>query len=164
MRIYLFMLFTISSINVTATEQVADLLIYKSDTIYIDKYPLEILLQQDSIIANRLKDSTCFTTGCWRQHIGIWKIENDSLFLIGLKECCDYKKIPLDKVFNSSEIKYKKVFANWYSDNIIAGFGELLVFDEDNWKNIYENNIVLEIENGTIKKCEIIKNKILEDI
>ena len=149
---------------VTATEQAADLLIYKSDTIYLDKYPLAKLAQQDSVIANRLKDNNCFSTACWRQHIGIWKIENDSLFLIGLKECCNYKNIPLNKIFNSSKIKNKKVFASWYCEIIVAGFGKLLKFDEDNWENIYEKNIVLKIENGTIKKCEIIKNKILEDI
>ena len=164
MRLSILILYVFSSILAKATEQAPDLLIYKSDTIYIDNYPLEILSHQDSIIANRLKDSTCLSTDCWRQYIGIWKIENDSLFLIGLKDCCDYEDIPINKVFNTSKISNERVFAEWYSANIIAGFGQLLKFDEDNWENVYEKNLMLEIVNGRIKKVEIKKNETLEDI
>ena len=164
MRLFILVLLIFSSILTKATEQTPDLLIYKSDTIYIDNYPLEILSHQDSIIANRLKDSTCLSTDCWRQHIGVWKIKNDSLFLIGLKDCCDYKDIPINKVFNTSKICNERVFAEWYSVNIIAGFGQLLEFDENNWEDVYEKNLVLEIENGRIKKIEIKKNKTLKDI
>jgi hypothetical protein len=154
-RTFIIILFIYSSLLLKATEQIHDLLILKSDTIYIDKFPLEILSEQDSIIAKRLNDTTCLSMDCWRQYIGIWKIENDSLFLIGLKDCCDNKEIPLNKVFNESEIKNGKVFANWYSDNIKSGFGKWLAFDEDNWQNIYEKNIELEIVNGKIEKCAI---------
>ena len=155
MRIFIIILFIYSSLLVKATEQIHDLLILKSDTIYIDKFPLEILSEQDSIIAKRLNDTTCLLSDCWRQYIGIWKIENDSLFLIALKDCCDNKEIPLNNVFNESEIKNGKVFANWYSDNIKSGFGKWLAFDEVNWQNIYEKNIELEIVNGKIEKCAI---------
>ncbi|MCG8580401.1 MAG: hypothetical protein MI866_10815, partial [Bacteroidales bacterium] len=64
MRLFILVLLIFSSILTKATEQTPDLLIYKSDTIYIDNYPLEILSHQDSIIANRLKDSTCLSTDC----------------------------------------------------------------------------------------------------
>ena len=160
MRTIIIISFIFSSLLLKATEQTPDLLIYKSDTIYIDKFPLEILSEQDSIVANRLNDTTCLSTDCWRQHIGIWKIENDSLFLIGLKDCCDYKEIPLNKVFNESEIKNGKVFANWYSDNIKSGFGKWLAFDEDNWHNIYEKNIELKIINGEILESNVQKTKL----
>lgn len=64
-------------------------------------------------------------------------MENDSLFLIGLKNCCNSKEIPLNKVFNKSEIKNGKIFANWYSENIKSVFGKWLAFDEDDSQNIY---------------------------
>ncbi len=155
MRTIIIISFIFSSLLVKATEQTPDLLIYKSDTIYIDNFPLEILSKTDAIIEKRLDDTTCLSTDCWRQHIGIWKIENDSLFLIGLKDCCDNKEIPLGKIFNKSEIKNGKVFANWYSDNIKSGFGKRLAFDEENWQHIYEKNIELKIVRGKIEKCEI---------
>ena len=138
-----------------ATEQTPDLLIYKSDTIYIDYYPLEILAENDTIIATRLIDTTCLSTDCWRQHIGIWKVENDSLFLIGLKDCCNNKEIPLNKIFNEKIIQNGKVFANWYSENIKAGFGKWLEFSEETWKHIYEKNIELKIINGGVIESKV---------
>lgn len=159
MRALIIILFTISSMLLKATEQTPDLLIYNSDTIYIDKFPLEVLSEQDFKIAKRLIDTTCISTDCWRQHIGIWMLENDSLFLVGLKDCCDFKEIPLNRVFNKLEIHNGRVFANWYSENIKTGFGKWLAFDEDNWCSVYEKNIELEIVNGLIEKCIVQKTK-----
>jgi hypothetical protein len=134
-----------------ATEQSPDLLIYKSDTIYIDEFPLDILSNQDSIIAKRLNDTNCISTDCWRQYIGIWKIVNDSLFLVGLKDCCEYKEIPLNDVFDESELQDGKVFAIWYSGNIKAGFGKWIRFDENKWENVYEKELDLDIINGKVE-------------
>ena len=155
MRALIIILFIFSSLLLKATEQTPDLLIYKSDTIYIDYFPLEILAEKDSIIANRLNDTTCLSTDCWRQHIGIWKIENDSLFLVGLKDCCDYKEIPLNRVFDKKDIINGKVFANWYSENIKSGFGKWLEFSEETWQHIYEKNIELKVINGEILESKV---------
>ncbi len=160
MKILITILLISSSQLSKATEQRRDLLIFKSDTIYIDKFPLEILSEKDIKIANQLDDTTCLSTDCWRQHIGIWKIENDSLFLIGLKDCCDFNEIPLNKVFSVTEIQKGKVFANWYSENINAGFGEKLGFSKVKWEIIYDKNIVIDIINGRIEKCVIEKTKL----
>ncbi|NLL29178.1 MAG: hypothetical protein GX259_10315 [Bacteroidales bacterium] len=155
MRSLACILFIFSSLLLNATEQTPDLLIYKSDTIYIDYFPLEILSKKDSIIANRLKDTTCLSTDCWRQYIGIWKIENDSLFLIGLKDCCNYETIPLEKVFAKAEMQNGKIFANWYSEKIKAGFGKKIGFSEVNWEYTYEKTIEIKIVFGKIKKIEV---------
>lgn len=160
MRTSIIILFIFSSLILKATQQTPDLLIYKSDTIYIDCFPLEILAEKDSLISNRLVDTTCLSTDCWRQHIGIWKIENDSLFLIGLKDCCDNKEIPLNKVFSETEIQNGKVFASWYSENINAGFGKWLKFSEDTWQSIYEKSIELKIVNGEILESKVQTTKL----
>lgn len=157
MRLLLVILIICNSILLFGTEQTPDVLIYKSDTIYIDKFPLEVLSQKNTTIANRLVDTSCLSTDCWRQYIAIWKIENDSLFLIGLEDCCNYKKIPLRKVFDESQIQNGKIFANWFSENLKAGFGKWIQFDEENLENIYDKNIDLEIVDGIIKKCLIRK-------
>ena len=153
-------LFTLSILlavlTLKATEQLPDLLIYKSDTIYIDKFPLDILAEKDSIIAKKLIDSNCISSACWRQYIATWKIENDSLFLTGLKDCCDFNTIPLYRVFSKDYIKDKKVFANWYTDNITAGFGKNLGFIENEWKYKFEKKIELIIANGKIMKLSIL--------
>jgi hypothetical protein len=156
-------LFTLSILlavlTLKATEQQPDLLIYKSDTIYIDKFPLDLLAEMDSIIANKLIDSNCISSDCWRQYIATWKIENDSLFLIGLKDCCNFNPIPLKNVFSKNDIKDKKVFANWYTDNITAGFGKNLGFLEVEWRYKFEKQIVMIIDKGRIMKLSISTEK-----
>lgn len=155
MRTLISILLILNSLLLKATEQTPDLLIYKTDTIYIDYFPLEILLRNDSEIANRLNDTSCLSTDCWRQYIGIWKIENDSLFLIGLKDCCDYKKIPLARVFTKTDIQNGKIFANWYSENIKSGFGKRLGISEESWGYIYEKTMELKIFDGKILELKV---------
>jgi len=82
------------------------------------------------------------------------------LFLIGLKDCCDNKEIPLNKVFSETKIQNGKVFASWYSENINAGFGKWLKFSEDTWQSIYEKNIELKIINGEILEYKVQKTKL----
>lgn len=152
-------LFTLSLIltilTLKATEERPDLLIYNSDTIYIDKFPLDLLAEMDSIIAKKLMDPNCISSDCWRQYIATWKIENDSLFLIGLNDCCNFNTIPLKTVFSKNYIKDKKVFAYWYTDNITAGFGKNLGFLEDDWRYKFEKQIGLIIDKGKIMKLSI---------
>ncbi|MBS4059095.1 MAG: hypothetical protein KG029_01730 [Bacteroidetes bacterium] len=114
-----------------------------------------MLTEIDSIIAKKLIDSNCISSDCWRQYVATWKIENDSLFLIGLKDCCNFHSIPLKRVFSKNDIIDKKVFANWYTDNITAGFGKNLGFLEDEWRYIFEKQIVLIIDKGKIMKLSI---------
>lgn len=142
--------FLLTSFFAKATLQRPDLLIYKSDTIYIDIYPLDIRLEIDSILSKKLNDTTCLVTDCWRQYIGVWKIENDSLFLIGLKDCCEQKEIPINKIFNKNEITNDRVFAYWYTEKINAEFGENIGFNEDEWKYKFEKKISVEFENGIV--------------
>lgn len=160
MKILFTLSILLSVLSLKATEQQPDLLIYGSDTIYIDKFPLDLLTGMDSIIAKKLIDSNCISSDCWRQYIATWKIENDSLFLIGLKDCCNFNTIPLKRVFRKNDIIDNKVFANWYTNNITAGFGKNLGFLEDEWSYKFEKQIVLIIDKGKIIKLSIAtKNK-----
>ena len=152
--IFIFLIFISHSLLVIG--QTPDLLIYKSDTIYIHNFPLEMLIEKDSLIAKTLNDTTCIAEDCYRQYIGIWKIQNDSLFQIGLKDCCEYDPIPLNKIFeNKKYIKNQKVFASWFSGVIRSGFGDNLRFSEDNWENVYEKTIELKVIKGRIDEIVI---------
>jgi len=136
--------------SVFATEQTPDVLIYKDHKIFIENFPLEVRVEKDSILDAKLDKIECLSTDCWRHVIGIWKIENDSLFLVGLVEPCEHQKLPLDNFFDNTEIKNNKVFANWYSEKIEAGYGKYLGFSNSDWKNIYDNEIKLNFKNGIV--------------
>lgn len=149
MRFWTTYLLTFFSLLTYATEQAPDRLVYKSDTIFINFYPLEELMNTDSIIRKRIfqySDTVCISSGCWRGHIGTWKIENDSLFLINLKQGCGNKIFSLDYVFGKGKVKNGRVYANWYSIEIEAPvLGKYLGFDEDNWENIYSKTFKCQI-------------------
>jgi hypothetical protein len=138
-----------------STIQVPDLLILGSDTIKIHIFPLDILAKENPAISTRFDEIPCMTTDCWRQHIGIWMIEGDRLFLTALTDCCDDKDIPLNKIFDDSEIRNGKVFAGWYSGRINAGFGKFLGFDRNKLENVFEFNLDLTINKGKVEKCII---------
>lgn len=147
-----------------ATEQVPDILYYNGETIFIYSYPLESRVKNDSILDEKLDELECFSTACWRRVIGIYKIENDSLFLIGLQEPCENQSLRLEKYFDKTEIKDGKIFVNWFSDQIVEGFGKYLGFSESEFRIIYENKIEIELQNGLVTSISIKeqgKNKIL---
>jgi len=159
MRPIFTIIFLLSFLSLKATEQRPDMLIYKSDTIFIDKFPLDLFAKQYPKIAKSLEDTTCIMTDCWRQYVATWKIENDSLFLVGLIDCCNDKTIPLDRIFDRKSINKNKVFASWYTDTINSEFGKFLRFSEEEWKSKYDHQIELVIDKGkitnlTIKKTE----------
>lgn len=138
-----------------ATVQESDILIYKSDTILIDRFPLEVLMHKDSTFAKRLRNDSCLKTSCWREHIAVWKIERDSLFLIELRDCCQYKRIPLTKVFKEREIQQGIICADWYSGQIIQGFGDFQGVDEKGL--LWQFAIDISIENGRVMEISCTK-------
>lgn len=145
--ITLVLFFIVSASN--ATEQRGDILLYKSDTLYIHRYPFEILMNKDLSISKRLGKTKCIVSDCWRLYVGIWKIENDSLFLVGLRDCCN-RLIPLTKVFAKQAISNSKVFASWYSEEFDTGFGKILSFSEEKWETIFEKRMKLKIQKGKV--------------
>lgn len=122
----IFMLVLLSA-TAYATEQSSDLLIYNSDTILIESYPLETLMESDSVLRNKIFNYSdtvsCISSGCWRGHIATWTIKNDSLFLINLISGCKDHQFKLEEVFETGLIKNKKVFAGWYTGKLLESRG-----------------------------------------
>jgi hypothetical protein len=165
MKLIIQLLLLISFIEKEATEQVKEVLIIGKDTTYTDSQPLKLYLQNhqeaDEIIQ---RQAGCMSTDCWRNYIGTWKIENDSLFLVGLQDCCDYKPIELQKVFPTEKLRDGKLFAHWFSSNVICDFGEVIGYEEDDIQLIFEFNYVVEVKNGKIKNTAKFKNEFVEDL
>jgi len=156
MKPTIIILLILTSIFSVTTEQTPDLLIYNSEIIKIKEFPLEPLVENDSRLKDKLtKDVTCIDSGCWRQYVGTWKIEKDSLFLVGLKDCCNDKEIKLARVFDKNYIKEDKVFAFWYTNSIYAGFGKILENPENVFVTKYEKRIRIKISKGVITELKV---------
>ncbi len=146
------------SLSLFATEQSPDILIYKSDTIFIDTYPLESLMESDSLLKKKIfeySDEICMTSGCWRGHVATWKIENDSLFLIKLINGCEDFEFKLENVFGENNVENNQVFANWFSGDLNASLGEYLYFDPLSWEDTYSKSIKCKIINGKVESLNI---------
>lgn len=149
-----------SSIESTfATGQVPDLLIIKSDTVFIFSNPLEPYFDK---IGNRYIPgfSGCGSTACWRGYVAIWTIENDSLFLTGITSChksenfCpDSKDGDLLAMFGE-RYKNNRVFADWYSGEIINPSGRLLRYIHMGYASTYEFENRYKINKGVISNIQ----------
>ena len=137
---------------VYATSQVPEMLVYGGITNDMYTTPLEALFPEGKPRAFVEKPSS---TACWRGYVGTWKIEDDWLFLISLKE--GYPQtgaIPLRKVNPEWETPVK---ATWFNGTIRIGKGKVLMggmgFNEKR-----ETDIFFEIKNGKVVSTRKVDN------
>lgn len=158
--------------DLIASPQMPDYLIYKGDTfsvynLILEKY-FEKIKQTDqgSLFGLKFRDGSSFN--CWRGYQAIYKIENDSLFLSKIISCGErfnHKSIDsvesgkrINDIFKDKVIS-NKVFIDWYSGNISLPNGKLLRWDGVFYKT-FENEILINIDNGVVKKVNKTQNYI----
>lgn len=149
---YLISIFIIVSVSYGMTIQRPDLLKIENEVHRIRTYPLVDLKDTDSLVYDRLDDLTTkheitdndtlitvvISSGCWRQFACSWIIENNKLYLESIKICVTGKTVPLDAIFNNSQINDDKVLAYWYT-------GEFEL-----WSKSRSHILVIKIENGKV--------------
>ncbi len=148
----------LSTLDTNATMQIPDILIYKSDTVYIYQFPFEAYIQKDLTLYKKIfnHDEFTYSSSCWRGYMATWHLENDSLFLGELSNTEGTYKFNLDELFNSNQLRNGRVFANWYNGEINAQFGDLIISNLVNAKeDIYSQSLKCIIEEGIAKKITI---------
>jgi hypothetical protein len=79
------------SVQILASPQMPDYVIYGKDTIATYNLILEQYLQRQDIAKKEQLFGLAFRDGasfnCWRGYQAIYKIENDSLFLVDIINC-----------------------------------------------------------------------------
>lgn len=160
-----------------ASPQIPELLIYKNDTIPIYNLIIEDYLERNN--TNLLGENQGQLFGlnfrggsfnCWRGYQGVYKIENDSLFIvemipiegfIPINENGELLNPPKPKsyleIVFKNKIKNNRVFANWYAEDIVLRNGELLRWDGVFVRN-FEKEKILSIKNGKINKIFDVQN------
>lgn len=135
------------------TGQVSDIMVLEEDTVIIATTPLEQYFKKKGERTIAGKSLNMCHTALWRGYEAIWKLENDSLFLIGLQICSGFEEIEVDlsKEFNSN-----KVFADWFSSTVKTYEGELLQYVHMGFMSIYEGETYYKFRKGKLKR---VKNK-----
>lgn len=124
------------------TAQAGERLFYKGEEIWMAAEPLNQYLKNRSDIS-----FVSPSTACWRGYYGQWEIKDNKLGLIGLKAYIEgYREVGLNYLFPDKN----KVFANWFSGEIRVPQGEMLDYVHMGYASLYEKDLFLVIENGTL--------------
>lgn len=166
------LIFAIIPLKLFASPQMPDFIIYKKDTIATYNLILEKYLQKiDTTNTNTLfglsfRNNSSFN--CWRGYQAIYKIENDSLFIVDIINCGELINKKIDKAQSLEKLKSifgeklrnSKVYIDWF-DGIInfPQTNDILRWDGVFYK-IFEKEKLITISNGIILKTEDVSNYI----
>jgi len=156
-------------IDAFGTAQIPDRLIYKGDTISLFDCPLEYYPDSGLINPKRLFGSSgCFYTACWRNYVATWKIEDNKLYLVQIRNACyptDSKYVGISfqesadtigkeyadlKSLFPDRFNNGMVYADWVSTSMIAPLGDLLFHIHDGFESIYERELEITFDNGNL--------------
>lgn len=149
------------SLQVLATAQVPDILIWKGDTMPLHANPLESHPAFEQLSKNLYgaKDG-CMNTACWRGYQAEWTLEKDQLYLTAIYSCCyqdDSVKADLRTLF-PKQLSGGRVKADWVTDTLWAQQGELLHYVHLAYESTYEKETRLTILEGKLTGVEEFSN------
>lgn len=169
-----FFFLTLCSIRLFASPQMPDYIIFKGDTIATYNLILEQYLQRhdttktEQLFGLSFRNSTngSFSFNCWRGYQAIYKIDNDSLFLVDIINCGELRNGKIDKAASFKKMKEvfgnnftnERVYINWFSGDLNFPLtNEVLRWDGVFYK-IYEKETVVNIAFGKIMSAENVEN------
>ena len=171
-KIFLILIFSITALGLFASPQMPDYIIYGKDTIATYNLILEQYLQgQDTAKTDKLfglsfRNGSSFN--CWRGYQAIYKIENDSLFLVDIIDCGQLQYGKIDKVQSLEKIKTifrdrlknDKVYIDWFEGYINFPLTNKVLRWDGVFYTIFEKERVITISNGLVTKVEDVDNYI----
>ncbi len=100
----------------------------------------------DDIMKLAMDDKTdiIFSTACWREYIGSWSIRRGKLYLTKLEG--RYSLEGKDTLF-----------ADWFTGELRIITGKLLEYVHSGFNSVYEQEIILTLEQGVVKETDVIK-------
>ncbi|WP_143822319.1 hypothetical protein [Mucilaginibacter pedocola] len=147
-----------------------DYIIYKSDTIGTYNLIVERYLQNQhpadsaKLFGLSFRDGASFN--CWRGYQAIYKIENDSLFLVDMIQCGTLRQVKRDTAWSNglmkkifgNEVVNGKVFINWFTGDINFPLNSKLVRWDGVFYRIFEKERIITISGGKLSNTEDVLN------
>jgi len=153
-----------------------DYIIFKGDTIATYNLILEQYLQRhdttktEQLFGLSFRNSTDgnFSFNCWRGYQAIYKIDNDSLFLVDIIYCGERRNGAIDKVASFKKMKEvfginfidDKVYINWFSGDLNFPLTNKVLRWDGVFYKIYEKETVIDIAFGKVLNIENVENYI----
>ena len=146
-----------------ATAQAPDVIHYEGKKYNLFTNPLESYFKESERPKFQIGPGS-MSTANWRGYVATWKVEDDTLYLVGLDSwiCKDLrpencKRADLKELFGE---KYRdgKVKADWFTGDLRMPDGERLQYVHMGYASIYERDIVLSVAAGKITGQQVIDN------
>jgi hypothetical protein len=99
--------------------------------------------QEVEELATDSKTEIMFSTACWRGYIGSWSIRRGKLYLTKLEG--RYRLEGKDAIF-----------ADWFTGALHIPQGEILDYIHMGFDTVYEEEIILTVEQGLVIKTEVV--------
>jgi len=115
--------------------------------------PLAPLLEEKGITIEG------YCTACWDGYLSDWDITDNKLYLVDVVPCFTdeegEKIMTMDYLFPGQD----KVFANWYTGELLIQEGDLLNYVHMGYASTYEKHIHIKIKTGVIIETRIEDNR-----
>lgn len=181
MKILYLSILLLFSLTANATAQVADILIWKGETLSLFSNPLELRSdwkEISKIISLELENEdkrlypekykseeveAMFSTACWRGYVAEWIIINDKIYLNNIYACHDNKvKVDLKKIFGK-ELKDNLLFGDWITNKLNVPKGECIEYVHLGYNSIYETETILDLNKGVLVDSKTYNNYISKE-
>lgn len=173
--ISLFIVFlTLSTLQLFASPQVPDYIIFRGDTVATYNLILEQYLQRQEQtpseklfgLSFRNSSNGGFSFNCWRGYQAIYKIDNDSLFLVDIISCGERRNGKIDKAASiekmkalfSDKVLNERVFITWFSGDISFPLTDKVLRWDGVFYTIFEKERVVNISGGKVLQVEDVQN------
>jgi len=170
-HVFIFIL-TLWTTELLGSPQMPDYLIYGKDTIATYNLILEQYLQRQGTANREQLFGLAFRNGatfnCWRGYQAIYKIENDSLFLVDIINCGElgngknYKDQSVQKIkaIFGDKVKNENVFIDWFDGYLNFPLTNKVLRWDGVFYKIFEKEKVITISNGLVGNIEDFDNYI----
>jgi len=167
---------TLSTSRLFASPQIPDYIIFKGDTIATYNLILEQYLQRqekaesEKLFGLSFRNSSNgeISLNCWRGYQAIYKIDNDSLFLVDITSCGERRNGKIDKQASNERMKNifgdkvvnERVYINWFSGDLNFPLNNKVLRWDGVFYKIYEKETIISIAFGKILNVENVNNYI----
>jgi len=165
-KLSIFIITACLTINLFATGQIDDTLIYKGSKRYLQTYPLEQYFKK---YPNKRPETKSSSTGLWRNYVATYEIRNNQLFLKDIQIMqVNYKSTKLSYIYKSVMNKVfpnnKNIKAIWFTGLMEVTYGKVIDIPNEPYGSVtFENYIIMEINNGDLIKEKHINYKIYDE-
>lgn len=128
-----------------ATGQHPELIIYNGDTLPLLSLPLEDYLgmYEEREKKYPVLKRTC-STALWRSYQGLWKLENNQLFLVDVFLCTRDDRSIFNELFDSES----PIRASWFTGNLFIQHGQVIKYHHSGFDRYFEEETIIEIAKG----------------